>query len=324
MTIVGSGLIMNYKKLLVGFATADAMGVPVEGFPREKLRNDPVTNMREFGSWNQPAGTWSDDTTMTIATMESITRLKKINYDDIMRNFVKWYKNGEFTVSGLFDIGITTSQAVSNFIHGTPAVECGGKDIHSNGNGSLMRMVPIALYLHRHYSNNFDTEAMKVIHKMSALTHGHPISQMCCGFYCLIAAELLENKPITTAVTDGLSKGANFYKKIPKVAVAVDKYFGRLLDEKFINLPEIAIESSGYVLHSLEAAIWCLLNTNDYRSLILKAVNLGRDTDTIGAIASGLGGLVYSFEDLPMEWISKLRKKEYLEKIENAFLNSLN
>ena len=314
-----------YKNFLVGFAIGDAVGVPVEFKSRDYLRKNPVRDMTGFGTYkSKPAGTWSDDTTMTVATMESIARLKKIDYTDIMNNFLKWYKNSDFTVDGLFDIGNTTSRAIYRFAQGTSALKCGDSKENQNGNGSLMRILPVALYLHSKFGNNFTDEAMEIVHNISSLTHAHNISKMCCGFYCLIAAELLEGKSKEMAVADGLSKGAEFYRKSSQFAEILDDIFNRLFDENFAKLPEDVIGSSGYVLDSLEASIWCLLNTNGYKSLILKAVNLGEDTDTTGAIPAGLGGLVYKVEDLPVEWISKLRKKEYLESIEMAFLNSLN
>ena len=314
---------MTYKKFLAGFAVGDAVGVPVEFKSRDYLRRSPVRDMIGFGTFKKPAGTWSDDTTMTIATMESIARLKTIDYNDIMNNFAKWYKEGAFTIDGLFDIGNTTRRAVFDFMQGVPALQCGGDDIHSNGNGSLMRILPVAFYLHSKFGNNFTDEAMEIIHNVSSLTHAHDISKMCCGFYCLIAAELITGKSKEIAVADGLSKGAKFYRKSPQLAEILDDIFNRLFDENFAKLPEDVIGSSGYVLDSLEASIWCLLNTSEYKSLILKAVNLGADTDTTGAIAAGLGSLVYNVKDLPTEWINKLRKIEYLESIETSFLESL-
>ena len=314
---------MSYKKnALLGFAVADAMGVPVEFSSTESLKRNPVVDMRGFGSWNQPAGTWSDDTSLTIATMESISRLKKIDYTDIITNFVKWYKEGAFSVDGCFDIGRTTYLGLHNFMNGIPAVESGPDDIKSNGNGSLMRIMPIAVYLHALYGNNFSADSMDIIHNVSSLTHGHEISQMACGIYCLIAAELLEGKAIKEAVATGLSKGKVYYENDEDFAIHL-KHFARLYDEHFAELPEEDLRSGGYVIESIEASIWCLLNTYDFKSLILKAINLGHDTDTTAAIAAGLGCLIYDSATLPSEWVKTLRAKETLTKIENAFIQSL-
>ena len=301
---------MNGKKIIVGFAIADATGVPVEFIDHKEIKKNPVISMRGYGTWRKPAGTWSDDTSLTIATMESIARLRKIDYTDIMNNFVKWYDKGAFTVDGLFDIGNTTREGSDD------------DDEYSNGNGSLMRIMPVAIYLHALHGNNFTAEDMDIIHNVSALTHGHEISKMACGIYCLIAAELLEGKSIKEAVATGLSKGKAYYEN-NKAFAKYMYHFARLYNDDFAQLPEADIRSGGYVIESIEASIWCLFNTSDLKSLILKAVNLGHDTDTTAAISAGLGTLVYNVEDLPAEWINKLRKKEYLEKIETAFLNSL-
>ena len=314
---------MGYKKnALLGFAIADATGVPVEFSTSEELKRFPVISMRGHGTYNQPAGTWSDDTSLTIATMESIARLKKIDYTDIMQNFVKWYDEDAFTVDELFDIGRTTAQGITRFKKGAPATESGPAGERSNGNGSLMRIMPVAVYLHALHSNNFTAEDMDIIHNVSALTHGHEISQMACGLYCLIAAELLEGKPIKKAITTGLSKGLTYYESDPDFKEHLGA-FARLYDENFAKLPEDAIMSGGYVIESIEAALWCLQNTNDFKSLILKAVNRGHDTDTTAAIAAGLGCLVYDTATLPNDWIETLRAKEKLTEIEAAFIKTL-
>lgn len=314
---------MTYKPWIIGFAIGDSMGVPVEFHPRKELKQNPVISMRGYGTHKKPAGTWSDDTTMTVATMESIGRLGVIDYTDIMTNFAKWFIKDEFTVDGRFDTGNTTRHAIVRFIKGTPPLYCGDSQEHQNGNGSLMRMMPIALYCHSRYGNRFSEEAMDIIHDMSALTHAHPISLMCCGFYCLIIAELLEGLDIPSAISEGLKKGSRYYMSKPIFPQYITTVFSKLLDRNFINLSEDDIESSGYVLHSLEVALWCLLNTKDYKSLILKAINLGGDTDTNGAITAGIGSTVYSVSDLPKQWISSVRNQDYLLEIENQFNSRL-
>ena len=311
------------KASILGFAIADAIGVPVEFVSRYELKISPVTKMREGGIWNQPIGTWSDDTSMTIATMESISRLQKIDYTDIMTNFARWYTKGEFTANDYcFDTGMATRQAISNFAHGVPALDCGLSGERNNGNGSLMRILPIAFYLFNHYGNSFDDEAMNTIHNVSSLTHAHPRSLIACGIYCLIVAELLSGQDITSAVKIGLSKAKSHYEGLPILDDEL-KFYSRLFDDNFANLPENEIKSSGYVVHTLEAVIWCLLNTSDYKSLVLKAVNLGDDTDTVAAIAGGLAGIIYGLENIPSEWLSVLKKRDYLEDICVSFCNFL-
>ncbi len=304
------------RSMLYGLAVADALGVPVEFTSRARLRRNPVEGMMSGGVWDQPAGTWSDDTSMALATMESIGRLKKIDLEDIMNNFAEWFEHDEFTAGNhTFDVGNTTATAIERFLDGTPIGDCGLTSGNSNGNGSLMRIVPMAMWLHP-----IDDSKMGFIHDVSALTHAHPISLIACGTYCSIAAQLLEGKPIARAVADGLSRAEKYYsQKFPDKM----KTYARLFDPQFGALDEDAIKSSGYVVDSLEAAIWCLLNTTDYRSLALKAVNLGGDTDTVAAIAGGLGGIVYGIDDIPDEWLDVLKNKTLLEKISAEFFNAI-
>lgn len=297
--------------MLLGLAVGDALGVPVEFESRTTLKADPVVNMRGYGSWNQPAGTWSDDTSLTIAAMESISRRGKIDYKDIMQNFLSWFEHDKFTATGeRFDVGITTSASILRFSRKLlPANKCGATDERSNGNGSLMRILPATTYLFA-TRGKIEVDELKIIHEFSALTHAHIISQVACGIYSLIAAQLLNGKNISDAFRLGMNDAKIFYSNSP----AFDK-FARLCDENFGNLPEEKISSTGYVVHTLEAALWCLLNTDNYRSLALKAVNLGSDTDTVAAIAGGLAGIVYGVEGIPPEWLDILKRREYLEKI---------
>lgn len=309
------------KSMLFGFAVADALGVPVEFKSRESLKKNPVTSMRGFGTYNQPAGTWSDDTSMTLATMKSISRLKKIDYADIMENFSFWLETGAFTPFGkVFDCGMTCRRAIFNFstkIFGKtkPPLECGLTDENSNGNGSLMRILPVVCYLYKIYGENFNSDAMKKIHEISCLTHAHKRSQIGCGIYSLIAVELLSGKNISESIKIGLEKSKNFYVDEPEL-----KHYSRLFQKNFKNLPEAEIKSSGYIVHTLEAVLWCLLNTNNYKNLALKAVNLGEDTDTVAAVAGGLAGIFYGLESIPSDWLETLQNKNYLEDIAENFI----
>ena len=305
------------KGMLLGLATGDALGVPVEFESRRRLKENPVTGMRDYGSWSQPAGTWSDDTSLTIAAMESITRRGKIDYQDIMENFLRWYERDEFTANGVrFDVGNTTRSAIVRFSRRIlPPNKCGSTDGNANGNGSLMRILPATLYLYG-TRGKIGGDELKIIHDFSGMTHGHIISKMSCGIYSLIAAQILNGKNISEAFALGISDAKNFYGE--DVAF---KNFSRLCDENFAALSEDEISASGFVVDTLEAALWCLLNTNDYKTLALKAVNLGEDTDTVGAVAGGLAGIIYGVESIPEEWLNLLKRRDYLEKICEDFAN---
>jgi len=303
------------KNFLLGLAVADALGVPVEFESRRTLQKNPVVGMLEGGSWGQPAGTWSDDTSMTIAAMESISRLGRIDYVDIMENFLNWYLHDSFTATGeRFDIGNTTRSALVRYSRKIlPANKCGATDENSNGNGSLMRILPATIYLFA-TRGKIAADELEIIHEFSALTHGHIISKISCGIYSLVAAQLLNGKNFFDAFAIGIDDAKKFY-----CADAAFDNFARLCDENFAALPEEKISSSGYVLHTLEAALWCLLNTDDYKSLALKAVNLGGDTDTVGAVAGGLAGILYGAQSIPADWLETLKRRDYLEKICDDF-----
>lgn len=301
---------------IMGLCVADALGVPVEFMDRNTLADNPVVGMRAYGTYNQPAGTWSDDTSMTLCLADSLSR--GLNYNDIMQNFLNWFKKGEFTpFSSAFDIGNTTMQALMRFEQGTAPLECGGNTEHDNGNGSLMRILPLLFYLQSIYGREFyqKDEAFAVIHKVSALTHAHKRSQIACGIYISIAAAmLLSDMNLAGAINLGLGKAMEYYRIQEGLAEELILY-KRLEDKGFAELPPENIRSGGYVVDTLEAAIWCLLNTDNYKDCVLKAVNLGSDTDTVAAVAGGLAGLKYGYNDIPQEWVEVIIKREYIESL---------
>lgn len=305
------------KSVVFGHAVADALGVPVEFTSRVTLQREPVTGMRGFGTYDMPPGTWSDDTTMALATLDSLAY--GINYDDAMRRFCDWKQNAAYTATDeVFDIGVTTSYALNRFLHGTPAMECGCVGYRDNGNGSLMRIYPVVLYCCLLHPDEYSTDAMiQLVHNYSALTHAHPRSMIGCGIYAFVlnALLLLPNKK--AAIKAGLFAAQLHYKHSPYVNKM--QHYARLFDDNFTNIAEIEIQSGGYVVHSLEAAIWCLLNSNSFEECVLKAVNLGRDTDTVGAITDSLAGAMYGSEAIPAEWMDTLLKKEYIEEICQRF-----
>lgn len=313
--------IHNVKAAILGLAVGDALGVPVEFSSRSKMKRNPVAGMRANGTWNQPIGTWSDDTSLTVAAMDSIARLKKIDKVDVMKNFVRWLYDNEFTANDdTFDCGNTTGAAIDNFSHGASPETCGISHENSNGNGSLMRIFPAVFYAYAKATSEED--ALKIVHEFSALTHAHEVSQMACGIYYLIAAQILDEKNLTDSVKIGLQQAKEFYSRQEKFLDSVE-IFSRLFKENFASLPEDDIRSSGYVVATLEAVIWCVLNTDNYKSLVLNAVNLGGDTDTVGAIAGGIGGLYYGLSQIPAEWLDVLKRRDYLENLSEKFALAL-
>ena len=311
------------QSMLLGSAVADALGVPVEFKSRAELKKNPVTDMREFGTWRQPAGTWSDDTSLTVATMESIARLGRIDYYDILNNFARWYTQDEFVAGERgFDCGNTTAAGIQRFLHKIPPAFCGMTDANSNGNGSIMRILPVAAYLYKTHGKDFYDKEFKIVHDVSALTHAHPRSLIGCAIYCMFAAHLLDGEKISDALSAALSTAEKYYIVDEKFAGEL-QYYSRLYQPDFASLPENEINSGGYVVDTLEAAVWCVLNTDNYRDLVLKAVNLGRDTDTTATVAGGIGGILYGEEGIPAEWIATLKKADYLREIAANFFDAI-
>lgn len=205
----------------------------------------------------------------------------------------------------VFDIGIATEEAIHRLSKGTKPEEADGFEDSSNGNGSLMRIAPLAFYL----SDKFLEERYKITKQVSSITHRHIRSVISCFYYLEFAKQLLEGKDkfeIYRNLQELISKHLNSLSTIPTEL----SLFDRLLKQNIYDLEEDEIRSSGYVLHTLEASIWCLLTTENYKDAVLKAVNLGEDTNTTAAVIGGLAGLLYGFENIPESWINQIARKE--------------
>lgn len=304
---------------ILGLCTGDALGVPVEFQSRDELDAEPVTDMRGYGSHPVPAGAWSDDTSMALCLLDSLAECEgRVDLEDIMRRFLSWANDGAYTPYGeMFDIGIATRKALLRFAHGTPAAECGGSGEHDNGNGSLMRILPLLFPLYERYGSDFPAHeaVMEQIHRVSALTHAHPRSQIACGIYLSVGAAMLETNSPVQALSLGMARAAAYYRQTPAFSTELQHYSRLLEPSDFLTLPRDAIRSSGYVVDTLEAALWCLGNTNNYADCVLQAVNLGEDTDTVGAVAGGLAGIAYGAAAIPEEWTAKLARLDWIRQL---------
>ncbi|MBK5253512.1 MAG: ADP-ribosylglycohydrolase family protein [Peptostreptococcaceae bacterium] len=298
---------------ILGHAIGDSIGVPFEFESREKLKTNPVMDMVGWGTYNQPEGTWSDDTTMTLCLIESLKN--GLEYSNIMDKFSDWLNNGAYTpYNETFDVGNGTQRAITRYLNGVNPLDCGGSTENDNGNGALMRILPMAFYL----VNNKPIEISEEVTRVASLTHNHVRSHIACTIYVFIAIALLKGLKLGEAIDKGLKEAFEVYKgnkeliKYERIAVA-----------GFKNTEEWKIDSSGYVVSTLEAAIWCLLNTDCYKDAILKAVNLGNDTDTVAAITGGLAGIYYGIESIPKEWIAKLARKDYIINLCDEFAEEI-
>ncbi|MEI7832697.1 MAG: ADP-ribosylglycohydrolase family protein [bacterium] len=296
-----------------GAIVGDALGVPVEFTSREERRHDPVTGMRGYGTHNQPSGTWSDDSSLLLCTVEALTG--EYSPAHLAELFLAWKEQGYMTPHGsVFDIGIATRAAISRIKQGVAPEEAGGAGERDNGNGSLMRILPVALC----YADAPVEEMLGIAHRVSSLTHRHPRSQLACGLYCLMAKALLEGKEPQDAYQYMIAQGQQHYAAAPFTSES--RHFARLFSGSIAEVPEAEIASSGYVVHTLEASIWCLLRNSSYEETVLKAVNLGDDTDTTGCVAGGLAGVYWSIEGIPMEWLEAIETKEFFRDYIDPFV----
>ena len=304
---------------IMGVVIGDALGCPVQFESRDEVARHPVTGMRGYGTFNLPEGSWTDDSSLTIALLESIRRVGEIDLDDIMGNFMKWLYDGEFTPYGeSYDIGRGTMQAINRYKKNRKAKKCGGDEEWNNGNGSLMRIMPACLYCSVMESSGMysDRDAIDVIHSVGGLTHAHIRSNIACGLYFFMAKYILFREgSLQERIQEGLTQGFAFYE-----SYLADKenlhYYDRLKDlEAFKSLPADKIKSTGYVVDALGAAVWSLITTDSFDQALLKAVNLGDDTDTVGAIAGGLAGLYYGYDSIPEDWLSAIKRREWIEEM---------
>jgi len=295
------------KSMLFGVAIGDALGVPVEFKSRDFLRENPVGDMIGFGTHKVPAGTFSDDSSLTFCLAEAL--LQDFDLNTIGQNFLRWCNDNYWTATGVvFDIGNATLEAICQLDKGLKPELAGGTAGNSNGNGSLMRILPLAFYLLDKESH----ERFEITKQVSSITHAHIRSVIACYYYLEFARQLIDGKDkfeIYKDLKQEISDDLLFFADIPSEIA----WFDRLLKGNIHELPEEEIQSTGYVLHTLEASIWCLLTTENYKDAVLKAINLGEDTDTTGAVTGGLAGLLYGYDNIPTNWIAKIARRDDIE-----------
>ena len=300
----------QYRASLLGLAIGDALGAPVEFMPPGTF--EPVTSFRSGGRFNLDPGHWTDDTSMALCLAESLIECNGFDPKDQMDRYLKWVKDGYMSSTGYcFDIGQTCSRALANYrFTGDPF--SGPTHERSAGNGSLMRLVPIPLF----YFNDPE-KAIYFAGESSRTTHGAPEAIDACRYYC----------GLITGALQGVSKEdllSPLYCPVPhmweKEALAprIEKMARGSYKQK--ELTEIV--GSGYVVRSMEAALWAFYTTDRFRDGALLAVNLGNDADTTGAIYGQLAGAFYGLEGIPEEWINGVYARDmilsYAEKLFKA------
>lgn len=303
-----------------GLAMGDALGVPFEFKSRKVVSCYDLSGMWEYGTHNQPIGTWSDDTSMVLATLDAMSS-NVFSVGRVMDNYRAWLEKGKYTANGnVFDVGGTTCRAIERYIMGEDPDLCGEKDIYSNGNGSLMRMLPVAYYIWLHKGLKIDEASVDMISRFSSLTHAHSISIECCVYYVYVALYIMaEGKELglKNAIEHGILAVEQYYKNHGGSVVLLERGT-HSLTELFKRERE-DILSTGYVVDSLEASLWSLYHSTKFKEAVEEAVSLGGDTDTTGAITGSLAGMYYGWNNLSVRWMGDLKNKKLIYSVCNRF-----
>jgi ADP-ribosyl-[dinitrogen reductase] hydrolase len=309
----------HIKAALFGLAVGDALGVPVEFKSRATISRNPITDMIGFGTYHLPAGTFSDDSSLTFCLAEALT--EDFDLQVIAKKIMAWYYENYWTARGtVFDVGIATRAAIEKLAQGCKPELAGGAEVSSNGNGSLMRILPVVFYVY----DKPITERYEITKLVSSITHRHHLSIFACFYYIEFARQIILGKNKTEIYKNLQTEMLAYFASNEELSKQMDiSIFDRLLKNDIVTLQENEIESSGYVVHTLEASIWCLLHTENYADATLKAVNLGQDTDTTGAVTGGLAGLLYGFENISPDWIAVLARKREIENLALRLANKL-
>ena len=301
------GLTYRIKNALFGFIVGDALGVPYEFMPREKI------NEIEFcvgGKHGMPVGVWSDDSSMMLCLVETYIE-NGLDFELYSKKIIDWASNGYMTPTGKpFGIGRTTFFSIMQLKKGISYLESGEKGENSNGNGSLMRVVPLAFIL------NNDEKRFKIIEEYSAITHAHKISKISCSIYVVYLQELIKTNDKIKAYKNMQEIIKNHYKQESELI-----YFKGILEESIFDKDASSLSGLGYVISTLEVVLHSFINGNSFKNCVLNAIKIGNDTDTNAALTGALAG--YYYNELPESWVKKLLKYDFLEETIDNFITKL-
>ena len=243
-----------WKNGIMGVVVGDALGVPAQFAKRWELKLNPVKEMEGYGTYNMPPGTWSDDSSMTLATLDSIRERDGIDLQDIMDRFVGWLCNGEYTPAGVtFDQGITCEDAILKYKKDKDYLHCGRCGEMANGNGALMRIMPVCLFAYEKVLGKEweETQAIECIHQVSALTHNHLRSKIACGIYYFMVKHVIEGYgSLSERLQSGIDDAVAFYRKDNANHMELEHYSRLFHLDEFAKFTEDEIKSTGYVVDS--------------------------------------------------------------------------
>lgn len=289
------------KGALLGLAVGDALGTTLEF--KSPGTFTPLTDMVGGGVFGLKPGQWTDDTSMALCLADSL--IEKENFDavDQLAKYVKWMKHGYNSSTGTcFDIGNATRQALYRYER-TGNAYCGDHSRQSAGNGSIMRLAPIPIFYYK------DPESLvKYASLSSQTTHAAPQSIDACVYMAMLMAGAIRGIEKKELLENLFSLIPGFWKENP-----LDSTIAEIADGSYKTKEPPQIYASGYVVKTLEAALWAFYHTDDFESGALKAVNLGDDADTVGAVYGQIAGAYYGMSGIPKHWLNRLHKGMEIE-----------
>jgi ADP-ribosylglycohydrolase len=289
----------RFRGALLGLAAGDALGTTLEFASPGTF--EPIDDMTGGGPFGLEPGQWTDDTSMALCLAESLIECRGFDPVDQLRRYVRWHREGHLSSTGVcFDIGVTTRAALERF-EATGEPYCGSVDPNAAGNGSLMRLAPVALFYARH-----PEDAVARAAESSRTTHGAPAAVDACRYFAGLLVGALQGIDKQTVLSPGWSPAAGMWKQEPLVAEVAAVAGGSFQSDP----PHI--RGTGYVVKSLEAALWAFARSDSFREGALLAANLGDDADTTAAIFGQLAGAYYGEEGIPEGWRSKLARAELI------------
>ncbi len=297
----------KYNNCLIGLAVGDALGCTLEF--KKPGTFEPITTIKGGGVHKLEVGQWTDDTSLALCLAQSLIECKGFDAKDQIQKYCKWDEEGYMSSTGeCFDIGNTTLKALNKF-RAIGESYSGMTEDSSAGNGSIMRLAPIPMY----YSNNPE-DALKYSALSSKTTHANEMCVDACRYMGGIIVGLLNSESKETVLSSMYSPIINYFNNEPLCEAIKEVASG-----SFKNKQPPEIKGTGFVVESLEAALWAFYHADNFRDGALKAVNLGDDADTTGAVYGQIAGTCY---DIPKEWLDIIYMKEKIMEISNQLFLS--
>lgn len=305
------------KGTFLGIAIGDALGVPVEFMSRAHLSLNPIKNFDQHYFQNENRGCWSDDSSLTFCLSETI--IEGFSIELLAAKIKAWFLENYWAPNGVaFEIGIATRNSIYRLEKGVNPSESGESGEYSNGNGSLMRVAPLAFYL----ANESIEDRFQIVKQVSSITHAHIRSVISCFFFI----EYLQNLMVFKDKFEAFENTQNTVRDyINSTSCNNDEksLFLRLFYDKIYLLEKDEVFSSAYVLHTLEASIWSFLNTNSFEEAVLKAINLGHDTDTTGSVTGALAGIFYGANTINSTFVESIARSNDIITLSDRFYQQM-